>query len=339
MKSAVRFITVIIILLLLVSCVPTETKVQEAIMQTQAAQPTATSTPEPTATATLEPTPTNTPEPTNLPEPTNTPEPTSTPNPNTIASDFIYYFKDNFQFYAKKLTPRVEVELIKFVFEYDSESDLNLILETKSGEVVIQEKTPLYYSLAQLTSDLEEDQKLPKGIKEVLFVFRNNDLEIREQAVLDWEVLLAYVENDITNDQLFAAIRTPQATLEPAATSMPQPTSVPKSKGCTDFQIKVLGTYYVAQTAKFEVIMKQMRSTLIVTDEMIAEAAALTNAAFEYPAPACAFAAADQFYQFLAYSAHSLLTLRDGDYASSEAASANANIAAENFAIEFGKLK
>jgi hypothetical protein len=64
MKSAVRFITVIIILLLLVSCVPTETKVQEAIMQTQAAQPTATSTPEPTATATLEPTPTNTPEPT-----------------------------------------------------------------------------------------------------------------------------------------------------------------------------------------------------------------------------------------------------------------------------------
>jgi hypothetical protein len=64
MKSAMRFITVIIILLLLVSCVPTEARVQEAIMQTQAAQPTATSTPEPTATATAQPAPTNTPEPT-----------------------------------------------------------------------------------------------------------------------------------------------------------------------------------------------------------------------------------------------------------------------------------
>jgi hypothetical protein len=40
MKSAMRFITVIIILLLFVSCAPTEAKVQEAIMQTQAAQPT-----------------------------------------------------------------------------------------------------------------------------------------------------------------------------------------------------------------------------------------------------------------------------------------------------------
>jgi hypothetical protein len=56
MKSVMRSITVIIILLLLVSCAPTEARVQEAIMQTQAAQPTATGTPEPTATATPEPT-------------------------------------------------------------------------------------------------------------------------------------------------------------------------------------------------------------------------------------------------------------------------------------------
>jgi PBP1b-binding outer membrane lipoprotein LpoB len=42
MKSAMRFITVINILLFLVSCAPTEARVQEAIMQTQATQPTAT---------------------------------------------------------------------------------------------------------------------------------------------------------------------------------------------------------------------------------------------------------------------------------------------------------
>lgn len=68
MKFTMRFITAIIILLLLVSCVPTEAQIQEAIMQTQTAQPTATNTPEPTATpaptttATPAPTTTATPE-------------------------------------------------------------------------------------------------------------------------------------------------------------------------------------------------------------------------------------------------------------------------------------
>jgi len=122
---------------------------------------------------------------------------------------FIYYFKDNFQFYAKKMTPPVDVELIKFVFEYDSDSDLNLILETKSGEVLIQDKTALYYSLVRLSSDLDKGRRLPEGIKEAWFTHRNNDLEIREQYILDWEVLLDYVENDITIDQLLASLRTP----------------------------------------------------------------------------------------------------------------------------------
>lgn len=196
-----KILLALVTVLMLSACGPVQTAV-----------PTATNTVEPSATATVEPTPTNTPEPTKTltpTRPTATKGPTSTPNPNTIGYDFIYYFKDNFQFYASKMTPKVEVELIKFVFEYDSESDLNLILETKSGELVLQEKTPLYYSLAQLSSNLEDHPKLPDGIKEVLFVFRNNDLEIHEQAALDWNVLLDYVENDITYDQLFAAIRTP----------------------------------------------------------------------------------------------------------------------------------
>jgi hypothetical protein len=185
MKFAVRSITVIIVLLLLVSCVPTEARVQEAIMQTQAAQPTATSTPEPTATNTPEPTATAT------PEPTNTPEPTSTP-----------------------------------------------------------------------------------GIK-----------------------------------------------------------------GCTDFQIKILGTYYVAQTAKLSVIMEQLRSTYIVTDEMLAKADALAHEAREYPAPACAFAADEQFYFYIDYTAHSLLMLKNGDYDANKVDLVHALEATKQFRIEFDKLK
>ena len=111
--------------------------ISAGIEQTQLANPTSTYTNTPTEA------PTNTPEPTNTPAPTNTPGPTNTPNPNVIASDFIFYFKDNFQFYAKKLTPPIDVELIKFAFEYDSESNLNLVFETKSGELLIQDGTEI----------------------------------------------------------------------------------------------------------------------------------------------------------------------------------------------------
>ena len=197
-------------LLIVAGCIaptPSPAIVQETVQATL----TATQADTPVPTNTLLPTATKTPKPTITPIPTiltATKGPTNTPNPNAIASDFIYYFKDNFQFYASKMTPKVEVELIKFVFEYDNESNLNLILETKSGEVVLQENTPLSYSLAQLTTDLEKGQKLPEGINEVLFTFRNNDLEIHEQVALDWEVLSDYIENDITFEQMFAAIRT-----------------------------------------------------------------------------------------------------------------------------------
>ena len=60
-----------------------------------------------------------------------------------------------------------------------------------------------------LSQDLEDDPRLPKGVKEVFFAFRNNDLEIRKQFILDWEVLLDYVEEDITVDQLLAALQVP----------------------------------------------------------------------------------------------------------------------------------
>jgi len=180
-----------------------QSTISVGIEQTQLANPTSTYTNTPTNT------PTYTPEPTNTPAPTNTPGPTNTPNPNAIASDFIYYFKDNFQFYAKKLNPPIDVELIKFAFEYDSESNLNLVFETKSGELLIQDGTAVNYSIVMLANDLEKGRQLPKGIKEVLFAFKNNDLETRKQYILDWEVLLDYVEEDITVDQLLAALRTP----------------------------------------------------------------------------------------------------------------------------------
>lgn len=67
------------------------------IVQTQQSNPTSTYTNTPTHT----PEPTNTLKATSTPASTNTPQPTDTPDPNTIASDFIYYFKENFQFYAK----------------------------------------------------------------------------------------------------------------------------------------------------------------------------------------------------------------------------------------------
>jgi len=75
--------------------------------------------------------------------------------------------------------------------------------------LLIQDGTAVNYSIVMLANDLEKGRQLPKGIKEVLFAFKNNDLETRKQYILDWEVLLDYVEEDITVDQLLAALRTP----------------------------------------------------------------------------------------------------------------------------------
>jgi len=143
--------------------------------------------------------------PTNTPEPTNVSRPTNAPDPNAIVSDFIYDFKDNFQFFINQSV----IELTKFAFEYDNESDLHLLLETKSGEALIQNQTTLAYSISVLSNELEDGPRLPVGIKEVWFTLRNKDLEIRKQFILDWEVLLDYIENDITEDQLLASIQTP----------------------------------------------------------------------------------------------------------------------------------
>ena len=56
MRSNLYKIVITIFLFCLAACGPSESALQEAASQTQAAQPTITHTPEPTATRTLEPT-------------------------------------------------------------------------------------------------------------------------------------------------------------------------------------------------------------------------------------------------------------------------------------------
>ncbi len=194
-----RIFILLVTTVLLVACSPSENAVQTAIALTEEAKPTETplptNTPEPTATFTA--VPTSTPKPTK--------GPTATPNPNAIAKDFIYYFKDNFQFFAKnyRSTP-IEVELTKFQFEYDDEGLLNLILETKSGLLLLKENTPLFYSIVQLEMNIKNGRNLPSGISNILFTFRDNDGNIYQSASVKWEDLMKYVGNDITGDQLIS---------------------------------------------------------------------------------------------------------------------------------------
>jgi hypothetical protein len=142
--------------------------------------------------------------------PTNAPGPTITPNPNSVAYVFINYYKEFFKFSADYMTASNKVELTKFVFEYDNDSDLNLIVETSSGELLIEDGTSFGLALSALTAILMKyDLPLPEEIDEVWFIQRNNDLVIREEYILDWEVLMDYVEYDITVDQMFEALRTP----------------------------------------------------------------------------------------------------------------------------------
>lgn len=84
MKLKKSSFILLMILILLSACSPTEKAMQKALSQTQNAQPILTNTPEPTAT--LEPTPTST----ATPEPTSTPEPTATNTPEYCnAEDFV----------------------------------------------------------------------------------------------------------------------------------------------------------------------------------------------------------------------------------------------------------
>lgn len=139
--------------------------------------------------------------------PTNLKGATSTPNPNHIAKDFIYYYKEEFDFYKKKLNPPLDIELLRFEFEYDENGILDLYLETKSGELLLLDNWPLDYSLGQLCLMLdEENYKLPIGINSVVFLFKDNDLIVFQSASLSWEVISQYVGEDITFEDLYNSI-------------------------------------------------------------------------------------------------------------------------------------
>ena len=101
------------------------------------------------------------------------------------------------------------MELTRFEFVYSEAGKLVLMLETKSGLLVLKEDTPFTYSVAMLASELEEDQKLPKEISEIRFIFRDNDNYVYKELVIEWETFMDYVQNDITFDQLLAAFRKP----------------------------------------------------------------------------------------------------------------------------------
>ena len=199
-------VSVLILVSLVVSaCGPSQAAIEEAIAQTETARPTATAT----VTNTQAPTQIPTKTPTAIPSPTPTRGPTNTPNPNLIAKDFIYYFKDNYQFYAKKMTPPIEVELTRFEFVYDPSGKIILMLDTKSGLYPLKEGTPLYYSLAVLTNDLKDKPKLPENIDRIIFTFRDNDNEVYDQTQVAWDTLMDYVQNDISLDQLLVQFTKP----------------------------------------------------------------------------------------------------------------------------------
>lgn len=194
-----KFSLLILVTILLVSCA------------SQAPEPTmiptiaSTNTSIPSSTPTQTETPTKTP--TYTPSPTNTKGPTITPNPNLIAKDFIYYYKDNFDFYKKKMEPSLDIELLKFEFQYDENGELNLHLETKSGKLLLKDDWPLNYSLGLLCNMLDEEKyRIPSDIYSVDFLFKDNDLVVYKTASLSWKVLRQYIGEDITYYDLYSAI-------------------------------------------------------------------------------------------------------------------------------------
>ena len=65
-------------------------------------------------------------------------------------------------------------------------------------------------SIAALTGILTDDWELPKDIDGVWFVQANNDLVILEMYYLDWDVLMAYVDGDITTEQMLEELQVPE---------------------------------------------------------------------------------------------------------------------------------
>jgi len=142
-------------------------------------------------------------------EPTKVTSLTEKSDPNLIASDFIDSFKYWFQFFEEEHNnPPIPIKLAFFGFDYNNKSNLlDLLLETKSDESLIQDKTALTQSIAVLSVVLEENWKLPEEINGVWFIQADNNTVIREAYFLDWGTLMDYVAGNITSDQLMKSLQ------------------------------------------------------------------------------------------------------------------------------------
>lgn len=154
--------------------------------------------------------------PTATPEPTKEPEIIETPDPNELASEFIGKVTILFQYFEEVYQdPPVAIRLVRCEFVYVENSGLYLVLETKSDEAFIQNKTALSDSIATVATVLDEDWDLPVGITGVWFAQANNRLEVQEMYYLDWNVMTAYAAGEITAKQMIEELKTPdQVPLE-----------------------------------------------------------------------------------------------------------------------------
>jgi len=113
----------IALVLLISACSPSSKQIQEAIKQTKSAIPTNTET------KTLEPTFTLNPSKTSTQAPTSTPLYTSTSD----YGKFIYYYKDNFDFYIKKLDNSMNATVADIYYQENNSDSLTLTIKTKCG--------------------------------------------------------------------------------------------------------------------------------------------------------------------------------------------------------------
>jgi len=128
MNGKMVFLALLIAMLLL-GCNPSETDIQTAIAQTEAAKPTHTLTPEPTNTP--EPSPTLEPTSTDTPDPTPTPEPSPTPItlPEVVEQTFsgvTVFYQDNFDFIMEGLSPEGWETTEKFSLKETENNELKI---------------------------------------------------------------------------------------------------------------------------------------------------------------------------------------------------------------------
>lgn len=204
-----RIIVVIVLLLLLISCAPIATPTATAdlqstidagIAQTQQAEPSFTATSEPTATY----------EPINTPKPTNTKVPTATKEPYADYGDFIYYYKDNFDFYRKKLYPSISAIIKDMFYEKNDEGGTTLWIKTQSGVTVINDRL-MAYTLIQVISMFEPDNPftphaLPDDLDTLHIVFFDNNLQEKGYCIAKWGDVMDFAYDNITENQFYSSM-------------------------------------------------------------------------------------------------------------------------------------